>query len=142
MTREKKKKRGRGVLLLTIPPRNLSGIFIGDAPLQQLGEQVRELGNVLQPPGRGRDAVEVAPNADVVVPDEVADVGDVVGDVRQGAVVRVEIRDPVLIAHVDAADEVRGEVYCGEKGGALEQDRTAGKERRGETQRRRGRLAS
>ena len=60
-----------------VAPRNLHGIVVADAPPQQLGKQVRELGHVLEPAGCGLDAVKVAADADVVVADQLADVNDV-----------------------------------------------------------------
>lgn len=96
---------------LTISPNNLGCIRIRYASFKQLGDQIRELGNVLQAPGRRRDAIEVASETHVIVPDKVADVSNVVSHVGQGAVGGVEIGDPVLVPRVDTAYKLRREIH-------------------------------
>lgn len=91
---------------------DLGGVGVRDAAAQQLGHEVRVLGDVAEAVGRRPDAVEVAAEAHVVVPDELADVRDVVGHVRQRVVRRVEVRDPVWRVVVYAAYEVGREVDC------------------------------
>jgi hypothetical protein len=59
---------------------DLRGILVGHAPSKELCDQVWVLGHIIQPLGRRRDAVEVAAQTDVVVPDQVPNVRDVVGD--------------------------------------------------------------
>lgn len=89
---------------------DLGGIGVRHPAPQQLGDEIRVLGDVVEALGRRRDAVEVAAEPHMVVPDQVADVRDVVGYVGEGVVRRVEVRHAVRVVVVHAADEVGREV--------------------------------
>lgn len=89
---------------------DLGGVLVADASSQQFGDQVGILGDVFETLGNRPDSIEISTNTNVVIANEVSNIRDVVGNLAQGSVFGVEGRNAVLLAIVNAGDELRRNV--------------------------------
>ena len=93
-----------------VPANNLGRIRVADPAPEQLGDEIGIAGHIFQPFRNGLNAVEITPQTDVVEADEIADVQNVRGDVRESRIRRIEIGQPVVPAGLDARDKIRRKV--------------------------------
>ncbi|KAI6766220.1 hypothetical protein HG530_007290 [Fusarium avenaceum] len=100
----------RHAMGLPVTTNNLGRINIADTLSKQFGNQIGIFADVLETLRDRWDTVKIGTDTNVIIPDKVANVDDVLGCVRESRVFWVKFGEAVFISCIDTRNEVRGDV--------------------------------
>lgn len=83
-----------------IETRNLSGILVADTTPQQLSNDIGVFGDILETFRLVGNPIKIGANANVVIPDEITDVHDVLNNFGKSALARNRDREAIIGAHI------------------------------------------